>query len=197
MSAFRFLALGYAVLAFLAAAALFALRGADLLAHPAPWLALSSVEAHASSLLLGAAFALAIIASTRVFLARFAWAKGLERELGPLAKGLGPGQLLTVTLLSTLAEELLFRALLAPYLGVVLSSALFGLVHQLKGPSRWVWVLWAAVFGLGAASIYALTGSLLGPLAAHALVNGVNLAFLRQRAPERARAHRLGGLYQA
>ncbi len=197
MSAFRFLALGYAILAFLAAAALVALRGVDLLAHPHPWLALSAVVAHASSLLLGLAFAVAIIASTRVFVARFAWAKGLERELVPLAKGLGPGALLTVTLLSTLAEELLFRALLTPYLGVVVSAALFGLVHQLKGPSRWVWVLWAAVFGLGAGSIYALTGSLVGPLVAHALVNGVNLAFLRQRAPERRPANRLGGLYQA
>ena len=58
-------------------------------------------------------------------------------------------------------------------------TAIFGAVHQTRGPSRWAWALWATAVGLGLAAIYAATGSLVGPLVAHALVNAVNLSFLK------------------
>jgi hypothetical protein len=37
--------------------------------------------------------------------------------------------------------------------------------------------------GLALGAMYELTGSLLGPLAAHALVNGLNLSFLKRHDP--------------
>ena len=78
-----------------------------------------------------------------------------------------------------LGEELLFRGLLVPTAGVWLAAALFGLAHQIKGPSRWVWAGWATAVGLLLGSIFALTGSLVGPLLAHAIVNAANLTYLR------------------
>jgi membrane protease YdiL (CAAX protease family) len=56
-------------------------------------------------------------------------------------------------------------------------------LHQLPGPSRWIWVSWAFLVGLALGALFELTGSLLGPLAAHALVNGVNLSFLKNHDP--------------
>jgi membrane protease YdiL (CAAX protease family) len=53
----------------------------------------------------------------------------------------------------------------------------------MKGPSRWVWAGWATVVGLMLGAIFALTGSLVGPLLAHAVINAANLAYLRDHDP--------------
>jgi membrane protease YdiL (CAAX protease family) len=55
-----------------------------------------------------------------------------------------------------------------------------------------VWAGWATLVGLLLGSIFALTGSLAGPVAAHALVNGLNLSYLKNYDPEPRRG--LGGL---
>jgi len=98
-----------------------------------------------------------------------------------------------IAVFSGIAEEMFFRGFLAPLVGVVVQAVLFGVVHQMRGPSRWVWVGWATLVGLGLGAIFALTGSLLGPTLAHSLVNGFNLAFLRDFDPD-AKDRRLGGL---
>ena len=97
-----------------------------------------------------------------------------------------------VAVLSSLGEELLFRGLLQPGVGLVAQALLFGAAHQMPGPSRWVWVAWATVTGLLLGAMFQLTGSLLGPICAHALVNGINLSYLRAHDPDGRRA--LGGL---
>lgn len=169
----------------------------SLFYYPEPWLPLSGVEAHAFSLLLGAAFAGAVVVGTRARVASTQWAKNLHRDLRPMTQGLDPVGIAVIAGLSSLAEELVFRGLLMPWLGawgVWLQAALFGLVHaQLSGPSRWVWVAWASVVGLALGLMFGLTGSLLGPLLAHASINGLNLLFLQSHdtAPPR---HSLGGL---
>lgn len=132
---------------------------------------------------LGVLAAVAIIASTRVSVRYFAWARLLHSELRPVARDLGPGQILLVAGLSSLGEELLFRGLLTPTVGVVLSAAIFGLAHQMKGSLRWVWAAWATCVGLLLGAIFALTGSLVGPLLTHALVNAANLTYLRDHDP--------------
>jgi membrane protease YdiL (CAAX protease family) len=99
-----------------------------------------------------------------------------------------------IAALSALAEELVFRGLLMPWLGLLPQALLFGVVHaQLSGPSRWVWVAWACVVGLALGAMFGLTGSLLGPMLSHALINGLNLVYLKSHdtAPPR---NSLGGL---
>jgi len=58
----------------------------------------------------------------------------------------------------------------------------FGLAHQMRGPGRWPWVAFSAIVGLALGALYAATGSLLGPIAAHAAINAANLAWLRSGA---------------
>jgi hypothetical protein len=52
-----------------------------------------------------------------------------------------------------------------------------------------VWIAWAMIVGAALGAIFALTGSLVGPLLAHAVVNAVNLSYLRDHDPERPEGH--------
>jgi hypothetical protein len=188
------IAVGYALLGTLAAAIAVALRNGSPFAHPSPWLALDLPTREGASLLLGVAFAAFVVATTRIAVARFAWARRLHNDLRPVARSLSPAGIVVLAVASSLGEELLFRGLLAPLVGVVPQAIVFGLLHQMRGASRWVWIAWATAVGLSLGAMFALTGSLAGPLAAHALVNGYNLAFLRAHDPDDGR-RRVGGLY--
>lgn len=161
--------------------------------HPTPILELGAPTSHLYSALLGAVVGAAIVMSTRISVARFEWARRLHRELRPVARVMSGTGIVVLALLSALGEELLFRGLLQPWIGIVPQAILFGLLHQVRGSSRWVWVAWAVVVGLVLGAIYSVTGSLAGPIVAHALVNGLNLAYLKSHDPEPQR-RALGGL---
>lgn len=161
--------------------------------HPSPWLKLSPSAAVGSSLLGGLLIAALVVWTTRHTVARFAWAKRLHIELRPFARELRTIDALALALLSGVGEELLFRALAVPPLGLVVSSLLFGAVHQTRGPGRWAWIGWATAVGLGLGLLFSLTGSLWGCVVAHALVNAVNLVYLRDHDVEPPRPL-LGGL---
>lgn len=171
------------MLAALAAALSLALRDGSPWTHPEPWLPLGVAQSHIASAALGVTLALAVVGVTRILVARFEFARRLHAELRPVARGLSPREVLTIAGFSSLGEELLFRGLLTPTLGVVVQAVLFGLVHQMRGPSRWVWAAWASIVGLVLGALFAATGSLLGPLLCHALINAVNLSFLRDHDP--------------
>ena len=145
--------------------------------------ALHSGSAHLWSLFGGLIFGLIVILLSRVTVQRFDWARRLHLELRPFARGLDVTGIVVLALLSSAGEELLFRGLLQPWMGLVPQALLFGLVHQMPGPSRWIWVSWALAVGLVLGVLYEVTGSLLGPFVAHALVNGLNLHFLKHHAP--------------
>jgi membrane protease YdiL (CAAX protease family) len=178
------IAAAYAVLCAVALA-LTLPRGSPL-RHPQPHaLAASLGEGSAQlwSLGLGVLFGLLVVAASRVTVQRYEWARRLHLELRPFARSLSPTGVIVLALLSSAGEELLFRSLLQPWMGLLPQALLFGLVHQLPGPSRWVWAAWAFGVGLVLGLLFQLTGSLWGPLAAHALVNGVNLTFLKHYDP--------------
>lgn len=181
------IAMSYAMLALIATAIALALRDGLPWVYPDPWFPAPLVVSITLSAALGLALATLAIAMTRVTVTRFEWARRLHEELRPVARDFSVPQILLVAGLSSLGEELLFRGLLTPWIGVIPAAILFGLAHQMKGPSRWVWIGWATVVGLGLGAIFALTGSLVGPLIAHAVVNAVNLAYLRDHDPGAAR----------
>lgn len=159
-----------------------------------PWLVLPSALGHAYSLIIGLALGAAVAFSTRIFVARYAWARNLHTELRPVARDLSAAGIIAVAAFSALGEELWFRGVLEPWIGLWLQAALFGIVHaQLRGPSRWAWISWATIMGLAFGAIFQLTGSLAGPIAAHALINSLNLYYLKSHDPE-PRRRPLGGL---
>ena len=180
------IAAAYALLACFAGTLSFVLRDDAPWVHPQPWMSAPPLTATLTSALCGIATATIIVISTRFTVARFSWAQRLHAELRPVAQDLTMGQIFLLAGLSSLGEEVLFRGLMTPTLGVLGSSVLFGLLHQVRGPSRWVWITWAMVVGLVLGTIFAATGSLVGPLLAHAVVNAVNLGYLRDHDPDDA-----------
>lgn len=187
------MAVAYALLGSVAFALAVGLRDGSPFTHPAPWLALDGSVRLGSSALLGVALAVVVVASTRIAVGRWRWAVRLHAELRPVARNLTSASVVTIAVFSGFGEELFFRGFLTPLVGVLAQSALFGLAHQIRGPSRWIWVAWAMLVGLPLGAIFALTGSIVGPIVAHALINGYNLAFLRNHDPS-AGARRVGGL---
>ncbi len=182
----------YAVVGAIAAMATILIRG-NPLDHPNPWLDLSPLASHLYSGVIGLTVGLGIAFLTRPLVARFDWAKRLHDELQPVARQLTGSGILAFAILSALGEELLFRSLLQPLVGLPLSSVLFGLAHQLPGRARWVWVGWATVMGLILGAMFQLTGSLVGPILAHACINGLNLRYLKHHDPAPPRRS-MGGL---
>jgi membrane protease YdiL (CAAX protease family) len=186
-------AVAYAMLGSLACALAVALRDGSPLTHPAPWLALDESVRVGSSLLLGVALAVLLVASTRIAVERWDWARKLHTDLRPVARHLTVGSVVIIAILSSVGEELFFRGFLVPLVGVIAQAVIFGAAHQVSGSSRWVWMAWASLVGVCFGAIFALTGSLLGPIVAHAIVNGYNLMYLRNHDPE-PKERRLGGL---
>ncbi|MCS6901463.1 MAG: CPBP family intramembrane glutamic endopeptidase [Myxococcales bacterium] len=178
-SHWRLAALIYLAMAIFALGLSLVVREGHPFEHPTPWLLLSSGQALSLSVVLGVAFTALVVATTRLFVAHFHWARSLQSELSLSIRDLGLGPLLLLALLASIAEELFFRALLEPAVGLLLSSLFFGLAHRTRSQARWAWSLWAAAVGLGLGFLFRLTGSLLGPLLAHAAVNTLNLLFLR------------------
>jgi membrane protease YdiL (CAAX protease family) len=68
-----------------------------------------------------------------------------------------------------------------PVLGLLLSSAIFGLLHV--GPRNviFAWIAWAFVMGLLFGLIFELTGVLWGPVLAHVWINQRNMTYIRRR----------------
>ncbi len=193
MSRWGQFALAYAFLGVLAAVMAVVLRAGSPFTHPAPLLTLAEPARHSYSVMMGLTVGALIVVSTRLSVARFEWARRLHRELRPVASVMSTQGIIALALLSAVGEELLFRGLLQPWVGILPQAVLFGFLHQIRGSSRYVWMAWATAVGLVLGAIFHVTGSLLGPIAAHALVNGLNLAYLRRHDPTPAR-RALGGL---
>jgi len=86
--------------------------------------------------------------------------------------------LIWLGLLPGLSEELLFRGVMLPALGlnltaVIISSLLFGILH-LSGAGQWPYVVWATIVGFSLGYVALITGNLLIPIAAHIITNLVS-----------------------
>ena len=80
-----------------------------------------------------------------------------DRVLRPFSAGLGTRDIVAIALLSGLTEELFFRGILLPELGLVLSSLCFGALHALCT----AYFVWATLVGAGFGAL-ALGGRFVG-----------------------------------
>ena len=81
-------------------------------------------------------------------------------------------------LLPGLSEELLFRGVMLPALGldpigIVLSSLCFGVLHM-TNLQQWPYAVWATIVGMILAFTMVETGNLLIPIIAHITTNFVS-----------------------
>ena len=128
-----------------------------------------------ASLGLGVALAILTVFSTRWLVRRPGWARLLRAQMRPFLAGATAPQLAFLALTSGIAEEVLFRGALQAWLGVVVTSLAFGLLHI--GPTRAFlpWTVWAVAMGFLFGAIVEVTGHLAGAIVAHVAINAVNL----------------------
>ena len=102
----------------------------------------------------------------------------LEGAIFPLVRQASFGELLLGAAMAGFSEELFFRGLLQPEIGLPAASLVFGLLH---GPSRALWPLaaWAAGAGALLGLVYSSTGSLLLPTLVHAFYDAAALIYVR------------------
>lgn len=86
--------------------------------------------------------------------------------------------LIWLGLLPGLSEELLFRGIMLPALGlnltaVIVSSLVFGVLH-LSGLQQWPYVIWATIVGFALGYTALVTGNLMVPIVAHIVTNLVS-----------------------
>ncbi|NEO80163.1 CPBP family intramembrane glutamic endopeptidase, partial [Moorena sp. SIO4G3] len=86
--------------------------------------------------------------------------------------------LMWLGLLPGMSEELLFRGVMLPAvglnaIGIIASSMLFGILH-LSGIQQWPYVVWATLVGLLLGYSAVATDNLLVPIVAHIVTNFVS-----------------------
>jgi membrane protease YdiL (CAAX protease family) len=98
----------------------------------------------------------------------------------PLFEHVTVWHILTVSILAGVAEELLFRGVLQPLVGLPLASLIFGAVH-VGGRNFVAYGVWAACIGALFGWLMVVTGGLLAPIVAHAVYDALALAYVRYR----------------
>ncbi|WP_375507340.1 CPBP family intramembrane glutamic endopeptidase [uncultured Nostoc sp.] len=110
-----------------------------------------------------------------------AYRKSADYYLEVVLRPLALPDLIWLGLLPGLSEELLFRGVMLPALGldhvaVIVSSLCFGILH-LSGSQQWPYVIWATIVGMIFAYSALLTGNLLVPIVAHIITNWISSYF--------------------
>lgn len=139
-------------------------------------------EAPARDAGLGAVAGLALVAVSRVA----ARLPSGRQMVAVFQRALGRPSLLSCVALAcaaAIAEELLFRAVLQPQLGIWLVTLLFAAAHFPFDRALALWPLLALPTGLVFGALYEYTGATTASIVAHALVNGLNLLWISRRPP--------------
>ncbi|MCA1992511.1 MAG: CPBP family intramembrane metalloprotease [Coleofasciculus sp. S288] len=145
------------------------------------WMYLGSVtllplSGTSDALLLGLGLAVTITAASSVVYYLWpAYRQSADFYLQLVLKPLVLPDLIWLGLLPGMSEELLFRGVMLPavgmdFTGLVATSLLFGILH-LSGPQQWPYVVWATAVGLLLGYSAIATGNLLVPIVAHVVTN--------------------------
>jgi membrane protease YdiL (CAAX protease family) len=134
-------------------------------------------------LALGAGVAVGLIAvALSEFMTRLSeLGEALADTLGQGLAGIGTADAILLALASGVAEEMFFRGALQPVVGLFWTSLAFGACHFLPRKELALWSVFAVGMGLVLGGLYEWTGQLAAPIAAHVVVNGINLPRLARR----------------
>jgi uncharacterized protein len=129
----------------------------------------------------GTLLAVPIALASRFLFSTFA--PHLVRELFiPVFGGIGYLEILALSVLPGVGEELLFRGVIQPALGIVPASIIFGFVHSGFSRRLLPYGLWSGVVGAALGVLFILTGNLWGSITAHALVNAMGTLWIKRLA---------------
>ena len=117
----------------------------------------------------------------------------LYRELlFPLFRASTPLEIVVISVLAGVGEEVLFRGAMQPEWGLIVTSLVFGLLH-VGGRLTAALGIWAACTGALLGWLMIATGGLLAPIVAHMAYDALALSYLRWGpAPEASAVDRIG-----
>jgi membrane protease YdiL (CAAX protease family) len=101
--------------------------------------------------------------------------------LVPLFSRFDTPSIVVIGVMAGVGEEWLFRGVLLPTVGWVLSSIIFGVAH-IGSRSMIPFGVWASGMGLVLGGLALLTGGLTAPIVAHGVYDMLALAYLRRGA---------------
>jgi membrane protease YdiL (CAAX protease family) len=128
--------------------------------------------------LAGIAVGLAVVGLTRIATRRYRWARQLHTSFHDLLGPLTGREIIILALASSIGEEMLFRGALLPWLGVWWQALVFALLHVGPGKRFLPWTVSALVLGAGFGWLTVWTTNLGAPIAAHFMINFLNLRFI-------------------
>jgi membrane protease YdiL (CAAX protease family) len=130
---------------------------------------------------IGIGVGLAVVLASEVATRLTGWGDALARELAVAIGPISVPNSLLLAMASGLGEELFFRGALQPRVGLVFASLAFGAMHFVPRRELWPWTGFALVVGLLFGALFEWTGSVIAPVIAHTVVNGINLPLLVRR----------------
>lgn len=148
--------------------------------------ALLSFDFSAPDLLIGVGVGVGItLLSGIIYQLWPAYRKSADLYLSLVLRPLHWPDLLWLGLLPGLSEELLFRGVMLPaiglnWLGILVSGASFGVLHM-SGVQQWAYVIWATIIGIILAMGGVATGNLLVPVVAHIVTNLISSSLWKLR----------------
>ena len=124
---------------------------------------------------LGVAVGLVVVWLSRLATRRWQWARDLHGSFKDLLGPLTSRDIVILALASSVGEEILFRGALMPWLGIWVQAAVFAALHIGPGKRFVPWTAMALVMGAGFGGLALATGTLAAPIAAHFVINFLNL----------------------
>lgn len=106
-----------------------------------------------------------------------------RETIEPLFGGLSLPGAVVIGAAAGLGEEWLFRGIVQPLTGVVISSVLFGAAH-VGGQRMLPFGAWATAMGFVMGALAIATGGLIAPVVAHGLYDILALAYIRRGAQQ-------------
>ena len=100
-----------------------------------------------------------------------------EKILAPTFTNLKIIDVVFLSLTAGFCEEIFFRGLLLPKIGIIFSSVAFGLLHM-PGKKYWIYTVWATLSGALFGWLFLLSKSLWLPITAHAVNNIIGMVLL-------------------
>lgn len=121
---------------------------------------------------------LVTLASSLIYELWEAYRIAADTYLEMILKPLGFTDLVWLGILPGMSEELLFRGVILPSLGInpfglIVSSIIFGVLHM-ASPKHWQYAAWAIVVGLGLGAITIATHNLLPAVVTHICTNSLS-----------------------
>lgn len=108
-------------------------------------------------------------------------ARELEERIAQVLGSLDVSQAVALAVMSGFAEELFFRGAVQGSWGLGVATVLFAITHTGRERCFRLWTVFALISGLLFGALVVWSGTLLGAIAGHTLVNAVNLVRIAVR----------------